>query len=47
MKLNLIEKILVKMFQKTFEKFYKKGLSDSFNFLQTLSPAPNNTTFMI
>ncbi len=33
MKLNLFEKLILKIFSKTFEKVYKQGLTDSFNFL--------------
>lgn len=47
MKLNILEKILVRMFRKTFEKVYKWGLTNAFNFSKTPSPALNNTIFMI
>lgn len=33
MKLNLFEKLILKIFSKTFEKVYKQGLTDSFNFV--------------
>lgn len=43
MKLNLIEKIVLKIFKKTFEKVYKMGLTDSFNFMQGSSfTSPKN-----
>ncbi len=44
MKLNILEKFLIKIFKGTFEKIYKKGLNDTFNSIQTLYPTPNNTT---
>ena len=40
MKLNLIEKIVLKIFKKTFEKVYKMGLTDSFNFCNSSSFTP-------
>lgn len=43
MKLNIIEKLLIKIFWGTFDKVYKKGLSDTLNFIQIPSPAPYNT----
>ena len=33
MKLNLFEKLILKIFSKTFKKVYKQGLTDSFNFM--------------
>ena len=33
MKLNLLEKLIMKLFAKTFDKAYKQGLTDCFNFL--------------
>lgn len=38
MELKLIEKILFQIFKKTFEKMYKKGLSDAFNFISAPIP---------
>ena len=40
MKLNIIEKIVLKLFKKTFEKVYKLGLTDSFNFHES-APLPS------
>lgn len=42
MELNIIERLIIKIFWGTFDKIYKKGLSDTFNFIQTPSPAPYN-----
>jgi hypothetical protein len=43
MKLNLIEKIVLKIFKKTFNKVYKMGLTDSFNFCSSSSlPSPKD-----
>lgn len=33
MKLNLFEKLILKIFSKTFDKVYKQGLTDSLNFM--------------
>lgn len=33
MKLNLFEKLILRVFSKTFNKVYKQGLTDSFNFM--------------
>lgn len=33
MKLNLFEKLILKIFSKTFDKVYKQGLTDCFNFM--------------
>ena len=42
MKLNLIEKIVLKIFKKTFDKVYMMGLTDSFNFCNSSSfTSPN------
>ena len=38
--MNLIEKLIVKIFKKTFEKVYKMGLTDSFNFYAGSSFTP-------
>lgn len=35
--MKLFEKILIKVFFKTFEKVYKMGMTDAFNFLQYFS----------
>ena len=40
MKLNLFEKFVVRLFQKTFSKVYKKGMADSFNFCKSSPPIP-------
>lgn len=44
MELNILEKFLTKIFKETFEKIYKKGLNETFNFIQTLYPTPNDIT---
>ena len=33
MKLNLLERMIMKIFSKTFDKVYKQGLTDCFNFM--------------
>ena len=38
--MNLIEKLIVKLFRRTFEKVYEMGLTDSFNFCNSSSFTP-------
>lgn len=45
--MNLIEKLITKIFKKTFDKVYKMGLTDSFNFMNAphpCSPKKDNPT---
>lgn len=46
MKLNMIERLIMKIFMSTFKKVYKKGLSDAFNFIASPLPPPNNNIFI-
>lgn len=40
MKLNLFEKVVVRLFKKIFSKVYKIGMADSFNFYKSSPPIP-------
>ena len=35
--MNLIEKLIMKLFRRTFKKVYEMGLTDSFNFCNSSS----------
>lgn len=40
--MNIFEKLIMKLFKRTFEKVYKMGLTDSFNFCNNSSfTSPN------
>lgn len=38
--MNLFEKLIVKLFRRTFKKVYEMGLTDSFNFCADSSFTP-------
>ena len=43
--MNLIEKLIVKLFRRTFKKVYEMGLTDSFNFCNSSSFTPQKKIY--